>query len=170
MGRVNAQAQRICMPDPSVLIDYRDTCLWALTLFSLHVAPIYVVRQALFLAKIQADQCAELAIRIIDPDTSALLEAGQLSFSLGFEESLCCLACRAFRYTCVTNDCVLARYCTAAGITVFGGLELLGCLVRVGLLPPVTASAAAQAMRTSNPCHITYDALRAFDRCLDLHD
>jgi hypothetical protein len=170
MGRVNAQADRIFMPDPSVLIYYRDICLWALTLFSLRVSPIYAVRQVLSLAKIRADHCAELAIRIIDPDTSALLEAGKLSFYLGFEESLCCLACRTFHYTCVTNDYVLARCCTAAGITVVGGLELLGCLVRVGSLPPVKASAAAHAMRTSNPGHITSDALSAFDGRLDLND
>lgn len=128
MGHVNAHQQRICMPDPSVLIDYRDACLWALTLFSLRVAPIYAVRQVLSLVEIQADECAELAIGIIDPDTSALVEAGQLSFSLGFEESLCCLACRAFHYTCVTNDCVLARYCNAAGITVVGAWSSLAAL------------------------------------------
>ena len=170
MGSVNAQADRIFMPDPSVLIDYRDSCLWALTLFSLRVAPIFAVRQVLSLAKIQADECAELAIGIIDPDTSALLEAGQLSSSLGFEESLCCLVCRTFHFTCVTNDYVLARFCTAAGITVVGSLDLLACLVRVGSLPPVKASAAAHAMRTTDPGHITAEVLSAFDECLDLND
>jgi hypothetical protein len=167
---MNAQATRICVPDPSVLIDYRDTCLWALRLISLSVAPIHAVRQALSLAKIQTDECAALAIRIIDPDTSALLEAGQLSFSMGFEESLCFLVCRAFQCTCVTNDYALAQHCAAAGISVIDGLDLLICLVRFGSLPPGRASAAAHAMHTSNPGHITSDALRAFDRRLDLHD
>jgi hypothetical protein len=165
---MNAHPKRACVPDPSVLMDYREACPSGLKLFSLNVTPIYGVRQALSLAQIGAEDCAALSIRIIDPDTSTLLEAAQLSPSLGFEESLCCLVCRASHYTCVTNDCALEHYCAAAGIAVIGGLDLLGCLVRLGSLPATKASAAAHAMHTSNPSHIPSDALRAFDKRLSL--
>ncbi len=153
-------------------MDYREACPSGLKLFSLNVAPIYGVRQALSLAQIGAEDCAALSIRIIDPDTSTLLEAAQLSLSLGFEESLCCLVCRASRYTCVTNDCALRCNTAeaAAESPVIGGLDLLGCLVRLGSLPAAKASAAAHAMHTSNPIHIPSDALCAFDKHLSLRN
>jgi hypothetical protein len=153
----------ISIADPNVLIDYRDSCVSLLRLISLRVTRLRVVRQALPLVQISDQQCATLAIEIIDPETLVLMEASQLSFTIGFEENVCFLISRTLRCTCITNDPALTRYCVAGGIKVLSGLDLLVCLVQCGSLAREKASVVARLMHESNPAHLTSDIINRFD-------
>lgn len=157
------QPEDISVTDPNVLLDYRDSCLSLLRLVSLRVTRLRVARQVLRLVQISDRQCAALAIEIIDPETSVLLEAMQLSLTIGFEESLCFLICRALHCSCVTNDPAFTRYCIAGGVKVLSGLDLLLCLVQRGSLASETASVVAHSMHESNPAHVTSDIINRFD-------
>jgi len=95
--------------------------------------------------------------------TSVLLEAMQLSLTIGFEESLCFLICRALHCSCVTNDPAFTRYCIAGGVKVLSGLDLLLCLVQRGSLASETASVVAHSMHESNPADVTSDIINRFD-------
>jgi hypothetical protein len=98
--------------------------------------------------------------------SKVLMEASQLSFTIGFEESVCFLISRALRCSCITNDPALTRYCVAGGIKVLSGLDILVCLVQCGSLAREKASVVARLMHESNPVHLTSDIINRFDRQL----
>lgn len=79
-----------------------------------------------------------------------LIEAGAARGRLSFQDRICVLVARAGSYTCVTNDRSLRSACTAAGVPVLWGLEILVELVAARALPAESAREIAAQIVAAN--------------------
>ncbi len=95
-----------------------------------------------------------------------LLEAGKRRGRLSFHDRLCLILARDAGWACVTNDRALRRACEELSVPVLWGLELMIRLAAGHHLAIDTAVTIANAIRQSNPRHITEDLLERFSRRL----
>jgi hypothetical protein len=63
---------------------------------------------------------------------------------------------------CITNDTNLRKLCKREGVPLLWGLEVLAKVHREGGIPSTDALAIAQAIRKSNPKHITPTIIASF--------
>ena len=103
-----------------------------------------------------------LAKRVVEPELSQLAEAARKRSSLSVQDHLCLVVAQRRSWTCVTNDTVLRRACSAAGVSVLWGLEVMAGLVRLGQLEAGEAVAVAQAIHRSNPLHLPQNLVDRF--------
>ncbi|HME69731.1 MAG TPA: hypothetical protein VKM54_07665 [Myxococcota bacterium] len=166
MGEVAARP--VLLADADVLIDYVRSDPRVLRLVAEHIGPVKILRQVLdTVDQLSEADCRELALEIVDLPTETLLEAGQGSGALSFEDRLCLLACKANGWTCISNDRVLIRSCDAEGIPFRRGLRLMVDLVAGGHITKQRALRVASAIHAANPYHINEDVLSAFNEALE---
>lgn len=149
--------------DANVLIDFAEADATLLALVGQHLGPLRVLLPVLEeVDQLSADDCARLGIDLVDPVLTehALLAAPS---SLSLQDRLCLLEAQAQGLVCLTNDRALRAACTAAGVEVCWGLELLGALVAHRVLDLTAAIAAGRAMHQVNPRHITSALLERFE-------
>lgn len=161
-------AREILLADADVLIDYVEGDLSIIALVAEHIGPIYVLRQVLQTVDgLTESECRRHRIQVREPNTELLLEAGQKSGSLSFEDWLCFLTCRNEGWTCVTNDGALIRECRGADVPIRRGLSLMVELVRNGALERRKALRVAEAIHKANPLHINERVLARFLAALE---
>jgi len=103
-----------------------------------------------------------LGLIIIEPEIEDAYAAAGRSGPLSFEDWLCLLTAKRNGFTCVTNDRNLRKLCRQEGVSLLWGLELLAELHKVGGIPATEAETIAQAIRRSNPRHITEKIVSRF--------
>ncbi len=151
--------------DANVLIDYCNADLSILSLSARSLGPIYVPLQVLSRV-IQLDQseCENIGLTLIEPSTEQLLEAGQGSSRLAFDDRICLILCRDNHWICLTNDKALRRACIEAGIQIIWGLELMVQLIGRGCLDPKDALGVAERIHTTNPAFVDRSILESFTK------
>jgi hypothetical protein len=70
---------------------------------------------------------------------------------LSYQDRTCLYYVREEKWDCLTNDCLLRRYCKDAGGTVVWGLELLLKLVNTKLITKSKAEKIARTINKVNP-------------------
>ena len=149
--------------DANVLIDYWNADRSILSLAARALGPIHVPLPVL--AKV--DQlthfdCEQAGLTLFEPSTEQLLEAGQGTTRLAFDDRICLIVCRDNHWTCLTNDKALRRACTQLGIRIVWGLELMVRLVETRQLPPETALAVAEQIHFINQAFVDRAVLESF--------
>ena len=151
------------MVDANVLIDYRAADLTVLQLVSRHIGTVHISRQVLQeVHRLDPEECERLGLRVVDESLDQLLEGGQHRGRLTFHDRLCLILARDAGWACVTNDRALRRTCQELSIPVLWGLELMVPLVAGRHLTVAAALTVADAIRESNPRHISEDLLARF--------
>jgi len=129
-----------------------------------HVGPLYVTSPVVDEVNEIDDEneLVALGLIIIEPEIEDAYAAGSRSGPLSFEDWLCLLTAKRHGFTCVTNDKNLRKQCRQESVSLLWGLELLAELHKVGGIPATEAEAIAQAIRRSNPKHITEKIVSRF--------
>ena len=142
--------------DANVLIDYCKTDRSILTLVAKHLGDVYVPQPVLDEVKdVDAMNLPAMGIKIVLPETEALIEAASHRGPLSFEDRICLILAGNYGWTCVTNDGRLRKECQAQGIGVIWGLEPMALLVEQGQLSADAALEVALAIQKANPRFIT---------------
>lgn len=163
-----AKQREILLADADVLIDYAKTNISVLGLVARHTGTLHVLRQILdTVDDLSVSRCKRYGISVIDADTPILLEAGNQSGPLSFEDWLCYLLCEQKGWICVTNDQALIRICKSGNVGYRRGLRLMIDLVQQGRLTKNKAIHTAHAIHKINPHHINKDILVQFVKALE---
>ena len=165
MTRGGPPARRLMIMDACVLIDFIKAQRSVLELVVKHVGPLYVTSPVVDEVKEIDDEkdLVELGLLIVEPELEdAYMAASQSGGPLSFQDRLCLLAAKRHGFTCVTNDKNLRKSCTQEGVPILWGLELLAELHKAGGISEKEAKRIAQAIRTSNPKHITANIISRF--------
>jgi len=155
---------KLMIMDACVLIDFIKTERAALELVVNHVGPLYVTSPVVDEVNEIDDEneLVALGLIIIEPEIEDAYAAGGRSGPLSFEDWLCLLTAKRHGFTCVTNDKNLRKLCRQESVSLLWGLELLAELHKVGGIPATEAETIAQAIRRSNPKHITEKIVSRF--------
>jgi predicted nucleic acid-binding protein len=150
--------------DACVLIDFIKTERAVLELVVKHVGPLYVTSPVIDEVNEIDDEneLVALGLIIIEPEIEDAYTAGSRSGPLSFEDWLCLLTAKRHGLICVTNDKNLRKLCRQEGVSLLWGLELLAELHKAGGIPATEAETIAQAIRRSNPRHITEKIVSRF--------
>lgn len=144
-------------------IDFYEADSTILTLACAEIGQMYIhSRTLLEVRSMTRDGCVALGLTLVEPTVHQALAAAQTRGSLSFSDHLCLVIARDNGWTCVTNDGRLRRECTAEGVGVLWGLEVLAVLVETKALPTARAESIAQAIHELNPLHINQRVLRRF--------
>ena len=160
-------AREILLADADVLIDYAVSDLSMLQLTSRTIGQVHVLAETLATVRqLSARDCRRYGIHVIQTETDVLVEAGQLSGPLSFEDWLSLITCRNKSWTCLTNDRALIRTCRQHKVLWRRGLGLMIDLVRSGAITETRVLHVAQVMHSHNPQHINERVLIAFRRAI----
>lgn len=150
--------------DANVLIDYIESDRFILGLLARHVGPLYVAVPVLDkVDQLSAGECERLGMTLVDPTTEELVEAGEGKAGLAFDDTVCVIMARDNLWRCVTNDRALRRACTAEGVGVLWGLEVMLLLVQAGALGAEDACLVANKIQLANPAFITAKIVSEFE-------
>ncbi len=156
--------RRMMIMDACVLIDFIKTERAVLELVVKHIGPLHVTSPVV--EEINdidnENELLELGLIIIEPEIEDAYAASGRSGPLSFEDWLCLLTAKRHGFTCVTNDKKLRNFCKQEGISLMWGLELVTDLHQVGGIPAKEAATVAQAIRRTNPKHITDKIISRF--------
>lgn len=135
--------------DSSVLIDLNATEPPVLAMISAHVGTLHLASTMLAeeLPELSVDDCAALAIRIVEPSLEIVTAASIKLAGLSFHDRVCMLLAKENQWTCLTNDARLRRACKARSIAFQWGLEPVVELVKAGHLDRVKAKALIAALQ-----------------------
>ncbi len=146
--------------DASVLIDYAKADVSILALAARHLGTVVIPAPVLQeVDQLNSEECGRLDLRVEQPTTDQLLEAGSTTGRLSFQDWLCLMVARDQKGICITNEKPLRTACTRAGVSVLWGLELMLELLQARQLSAEDAVEIAQAIHRSNP-FITAERLR----------
>jgi hypothetical protein len=153
---------RLLILDACVLIDFCEVDVSVLGVISRALGAIHVASPVL--AEVtQLDESTAISngLRVVEPPLSIFTDAAQKRGRLSVQDHLCLLLAKAEGWTCVSNDRALRAACSAEGVAVLWGLEMMGLAVERGHLLGPDAERVAWAMRDVNP-FISEDLVLAF--------
>lgn len=157
--------RRLMIMDACVLIDFIKAQRSVLELVVKHVGPLHVTSPVVDEVKEIDDEreLVELGLLIVEPELEdAFMAASQSGGPLSFQDRLCLLAAKRHGFTCVTNDKNIRKSCTQESVPILWGLEMLAELHKAGGISGKEAETIAQAIRASNPKHITANIVSRF--------
>lgn len=154
---------KLMIMDACVLIDFIKAERAVLELVVKHIGRLHVTNSIVDeVNEIDEDQLVALGFTIIEPEVEDAYAAGARSGPLSFEDWLCLLTAKRHGFSCVTNDRNLRKFCKQEGVPSLWGLELVAELHKVGGITCEEAEVFAQAVRESNPKHITEKIVSRF--------
>lgn len=151
--------------DACVLIDFIKADPSVLQLIAEQVGPVHVISSvAEEVNHVEnGEELAELGLTVIEPEMEdAYAAAAGASGPTSFQDRLCLLTAKRHSFTCVTNDTSLRKLCKQERVPLLWGLELLAELHKAGGIPGKEAEKIAQAIRATNPKHITAGIVEDF--------
>ena len=157
-------ARAVLLAEANVLMDYCESGNRAvLSLAAEQIGPLVVVSSVLDeVRELDADDCANLGIRIVEATTEQLDRAGWVDSPVSFSDQVGLVLCRDEGWTCVTNDRTLKRLCEQLGVPVRFGLSLLVDLAVAGAITRRRAGVVARRIHALNPNHIDDRVLSRF--------
>lgn len=157
-------ARKLMIMDACVLIDFIKAERSVLELVVKYVGPLHVTSPVVDeINEIEDEnELVDLGLVIVEPEIEDAFAAARQSGPTSFQDRLCLLAAKRHGFTCVTNDKNLRKLCKQEGVPMLWGLELLAELHKAGGIPGKEAEMIGQAMRESNPKHITAKIVSRF--------
>ena len=142
--------------DADVLIDYLKANLSVLALASRHIGKAHVLSTVLQyeVDGLDAEDCEQRGIEVVEPDLEQLSEASLLHGSLSFNDYLCLIIASRRGFVCVTNDKALRKACERDGVSTLWGLEVMLELVRNQAMKVEDAIQIAEMISKNNPYHV----------------
>ena len=160
---MNEELPDSLISDANVLIDFAATDLEVLEILARSLGRIHVARDVLrevkALSEAEALRCGLL---ICEPSLEEIMAAAERGGALSTRDKLCLAIARNRGWACLTNDQLLRKKCTNAGVKLVWGLEALLILVRKGHLTKARATKTAHLIHQNNPHHITTDIVTLF--------
>lgn len=151
--------------DANALIDYCDSDLQMISLFSQKLGSVYIARSTFDKVEQLNATIAKrnhLLIQMPDLDTIAAAAAERSSLAPDDKETL--LLAKRNKWICITNDKPLRRECEAEGVTCLWGLESMKMLVQEGEISPSKAISVAKTIQIANPGFISDDIVGRFEK------
>ena len=149
--------------DANVLIDFCNADLSILSLAARVLGSIHVPLPVLAkVDQLSHSDCEQAGLIVFEPSTEQLLEAGQGTTRLAFDDRICLIVCRDNHWTCLTNDKALRRACAELSIRIVWGLELMVLLVEARQLPPEEALVVAEQIHSMNQAFVDHTVLDGF--------
>lgn len=157
-------ARKLMLMDACVLIDFIKADRYFLKLVVKHVGTLHVISPVVHeVNDIDGEnELVELGVTIVEPEIEDAYTAVGQTAPTSFQDRLCLLTAKRHGFTCVTNDKNLRNLCKQEGVPLLWGLELLAELHKVGGITGEEAETIAQAIRESNPKHITAAIISRF--------
>jgi len=153
--------------DADVLIDYRESDIRILTLFSSQVGRLHVGRATLQKVRhVTETEAKRLKLVVETPDLKLAVAASQARSQLSYDDHETLLLAAQNDWKCITNDNALRAECDKEGVDLLWGLEPMKFLVRSNSLPLNKALKVAKMIQISNPDYITDSILRRFEEQL----
>ena len=150
--------------DACVLIDFIKSDCALFKLVSLYVGALHVT--SFMLDEIEdvenQSEFEELGLVVLEPHAEDVFSAGYPGGPTSFQDRVCMLTAKRNGLICVTNDKSLRSLCTAEGVPILWGLELIAELRRVRGISGKESIKIAQAIRKCNPTHINDEILSRF--------
>ncbi len=147
----------VAICDANILIDYSKSDLSIVSKIVEYYGQVCVPDIILQeVGVISDEEAAKLGITIVETP----LELEEVS-SLSFQDRTCLYYVKKNKWTCLTNDTTLRKYCEAAGGTVIWGLEMLLKLVEANFITASHAEKMARKINQVNP-EINDKILQAF--------
>jgi rRNA-processing protein FCF1 len=149
--------------DANVLIDYSESDLQVLSLFSQHIGQVYVGRSTFEkVKKLRESQAKKYHLKMETPSAQILAASSKKRVSLAYDDCETMLLAKANGWTCITNDKPLRRECAAESVPCLWGLELMKPLVENGVIKPSKALTVAKSIQTANPGFISDQIISRF--------
>ena len=137
--------------DASTLIDYADTDLSVLKIFSENIGqiliPIPIIEEV---KQISEEELVAYNFKIIVPTIEQIIQAFSNVGVLSFADLICLIIAQKNNCTIITNDKSLQREAEKAGVNVIRGLRVMIMLVGAGLLSKNEARKIAKKMSEIN--------------------
>ena len=150
--------------DASALIDYCESDLSILSLFSRTVQPVYVGKAALDkVEQLSESKARRNRIQVIMPDIDLALEAAKERGPLAYDDRETLLLARTHGWCCLTNDKALRRECQKERVQVQWGLEPMKILVSRSVITVTRALSVARKISLSNPAFVTATIVDQFE-------
>ena len=154
----------VYLVDANVLIDYLNSDISILTIYSKEIGQIYIPVDVLDRVKqMDTGDCNRLNLKIVEPTIEQYLEAGPKVRGLAFDDRICLVLAKENKWTCITNDKQLRATCEKYGISVVWGLEIMLPLVEKELIEPTDALHIAKDIHESNPFFVNKIILKRFE-------
>jgi predicted nucleic acid-binding protein len=155
---------KLMIMDACVLIDFLKTDASVLRLIAKHVGPVYVLNDVVQeVNQIETEEeLTDLGLSVVEPTIDDAYAAASAQGPTSFQDRLCMLTAKRHGLLCITNDTNLRKLCKREGVPLLWGLEVLAKVHREGGIPSTDALAIAQAIRKSNPKHITPTIIASF--------
>lgn len=153
--------------DADVLIDYRDSDINVLGLFSKKVGPLYIGRATFQkIKRVSEAEARRQSMVVITPGLGLAVAASQGRGKLSYDDHETLLLAAQNNWNCISNDNALRTECSQEAVNVLWGLEPMKYLVKVNSLSLNKALSVAKLIQKSNPDYITDDILKRFDEQL----
>lgn len=151
--------------DADVLIDYRDSDISVLTLFSMQVGQLHVGRATLQKVRYVSEaQAKRNKLAVETPDLELAVKASQARGKLSYDDHETLLLAVQNNWICISNDIALRTECGKEGIELLWGLEPMKYLVKDSELPLNKALSIATMIQKGNPGYITDSILNRFEK------
>ncbi|MBD3219386.1 MAG: hypothetical protein GF310_14025 [candidate division Zixibacteria bacterium] len=149
--------------DANVLIDFCDSDLNILRLFSTEIGSVHIGRSTFD----KVDQLSESKankhdLTIIAPSLSIALEAGKKRGALAYDDHETLLLAKEQGLTVITNDKALRRECKKEGVQILWGLEPLKLLTEKAVISVKEACRIATIIHKNNSFYISCEILARF--------
>ncbi len=149
---MTASKFKAIISDANVLIDYAKTNKKVLQLAAKHLGEVYVPTPVLKEVKdITGAELEKLGVIAFEPSLEQVLLAAERPLGLSFEDQLCFLIAKDQGWICLSNDKQLRAQCTASGVSVIWGLEVMVRLNKAGHLDRKEAEKTATQIGEVNP-------------------
>jgi len=165
-------AVKLMILDACVLIDFLKTDASVLGLIVKHVGTVHVLNVVVQeVNQIEAEEeLVELGLSVVEPEIEDAYAAASGQGPTSFQDRLCMLTAKRHGFVCITNDTNLRKLCQQEGVPLLWGLEVLAELHKSGGICAEDALAIAQAIRESNPKHITGKIVSRFGEIIRRQD
>lgn len=159
---------KVLLMDANVLIDYQKSDLSVLGLVNKHVAEVHVLTTIIEeVDGVDVVDCERLGLKAIEPELHQLTLAASKRGQLSFRDHLCLIVASDASFVCVTNDKPLRNACSADGVSILWGLEIMTALVRANAMRAADAIQTAEKIHLSNPLHITKKLVDRFAKVVN---
>lgn len=157
-------ALELMIMDACVLIDFIKTDSSVFRLVAKYVGPIHVLSAVVEeVNQVEKEEdLIELGLVVVEPEMEDAYAAAGGAGPTSFQDRLCLLTAKRHGFACITNDTNLRKLCKQEGVRMLWGLELLAELHKAGGISGKDAEALGQAIRETNPKHITAEIVGRF--------
>lgn len=151
--------------DADVLIDYHESDIDVLKLFSTQISQIHIGRDTLQkVSGVSNSEARRLKILVETPTLKLATKASQSRGKLSYDDHVTLLLAYQNNWICITNDNALRSECIKEGVELLWGLEPIKLLVKHRIISLNKSLKIAKTIQISNPDFITDSILSRFEQ------